>query len=89
MVHGSCAAGPAFPENVDFTVQRAMQVQGRVTERLMQIPGVVGTSIGMDGSRAVIQVYLETDDAGVRQQIPSQFEDVPSRIIVSGPIIAY
>jgi hypothetical protein len=90
MVSGSCGSAAASPETIDLALRHAIDVQERVTERMLAIPGVLGTAIGADESgRFVIRVYLEKDDAAVRSQIPARFEDVPSRPIISGQFVAY
>jgi hypothetical protein len=84
-----CRAAISSPENTDLYLQHAIDVQNRVTDRVMQIPGVVGTSIGADENGGyVVQIYLERDDASVRSRIPARFEDIPSRIVVSGKFVA-
>jgi hypothetical protein len=56
----------------------------------MQLPGVVGTAVGTDGrGRHVIQIYLENDHPTLRAQVPGRVEDLDTRVIVSGPLVAY
>lgn len=64
----------------------ALAAQTRHTAALMRIPGVVGTAVGLtpDG-RAAVRIFLSA--AGV-PGLPAALDDVPTRITVSGPIMA-
>jgi hypothetical protein len=65
---------------------RAMQVQNRHTERLMAIPGVVGTATGVDpAGQPVVKVFLER--RGIRG-IPARLEGLPVAAEVTGTFFA-
>jgi len=68
-------------------IQRVMQVQDRHTPDLMRIPGVVGTSTGInDAGDVVINVYLENElPAG---KIPAMIEGVAVQAQVTGKLVA-
>jgi hypothetical protein len=95
MVTGSCPSANAFEQAVpdaasDFAFQHAVDVQNRATPALLDVPGIVGTGISTDASgQRVIQVYLETDNPGLRGQVPDRLEDVATQIVVTGVIEAY
>lgn len=64
----------------------AMGVQERHTDRLLAIPGVLGTAVAADAlGRPIIKVYVERD--GVRG-IPGNLEGVTVVPQVTGPIVA-
>jgi hypothetical protein len=91
-VGGTCPAsiGSSTSGASDFALQHAIDVQQRANAQLLQISGVVGTAVGMNASgRPVVQVYIETDNPGVRGQIPAFVEDLDTRVIVSGTIEAF
>lgn len=65
----------------------AMVIQERHTERLLAIPGVVGTAVGLDGAgRAVIRVF--TAQPGVAG-LPDELEGLPVETRVTGMFIAF
>lgn len=68
-------------------IRRAIEVQERNTERLMDIPGVVGHGVGIssDGS-PVIKIFVER--AGI-PGIPEFLESIPTKVNVTGMVIAY
>ena len=64
----------------------ARAAQARHTEGLLQIPGVVGTAIGLDESgEAVVDVFLERPGIG---GIPASLDGVAARVHVTGKIYA-
>ena len=67
-------------------VAAAIAVQNRHTDRLLAIPGVVGTATGLrsDGSLAI---KVLTEAAGVAG-IPTDLEGVPVEVEVTGKIVA-
>jgi hypothetical protein len=64
----------------------ALAAQGRHTDRLLRIQGVVGTAVGI-GSNGKSEVQLFTKAAGVAG-LPSALDGVPVRVLVSGEIRA-
>lgn len=82
------AAGPT----IDFTkdnpgIKKAIEVQSRHSETLMEIPGIVGHGIGISSDgKPIIKIFVER--AGI-PDIPSVLEDIPTRIEVTGKVIAY
>jgi hypothetical protein len=77
----SSAAGGA--QGVDV----AIAAQERHTAALMRIPGVVGTSVGVNpAGQAVVQVYLV--DASVNG-LPDALDGVPVRRLVTGRLMAW
>jgi hypothetical protein len=64
------------------------QVLGRHTERLMALPGVVGTAEGLCGGRPCILVLVVRKTSELARAIPSKLEGVPVEIRETGPIRA-
>ena len=68
-------------------VRRVMEIQERSTDDLLDIPGVVGTAVGLDddGRLAVIVMTRSKDVAG----IPERLEDTPVVVRETGTIVAH
>ncbi len=67
-------------------LRRAMQVQERNTARLMALPGVVGTAVGLDAQgQPVVKVF--TTQAGVAG-LPANLDGLSVVVDVTGPFIA-
>lgn len=65
----------------------AMSAQNRATPGLLARSGVVGTGASADAAgRPVIVIY--TERPGV-PNLPAEIEGVPTRIVVSGKVVAY
>ena len=64
------------------------QVQGRLTNRVMEEPGVAGTMIGECEGQPCIVVLLEAESATLREKIPAEFEGYRVEIRVTGEIRA-
>jgi hypothetical protein len=65
------------------------QVLERHTDRLMSLPGVVGTAEGDCGGRPCILVLVEQTTPALQQAIPSELEGVPVEIRETGRIFGY
>jgi hypothetical protein len=64
----------------------ALAAQARYTERLLAVPGIVGTGVGLTASgRAAVKVF--TRAPGI-QGIPASLDGVPAEILVTGEIRA-
>lgn len=62
------------------------KVKERHSERLMNMPGVVGVGVERDESgQFVLALHVETDDPHVLGGLPRQVEGYPVKIIGSGP----
>lgn len=62
----------------------------RHDDDLLADPGVVGTGVSVDGAgRPVIEIYTLDDKAAARAKMPKMIEGVPTRIVVTGPFVAY
>ena len=76
---------PSAPGQMPPAVQAAMQVQNRHTDRLMAIPGVVGTATGLGPNGPAVIVLTEAPGiAG----IPPNLDGVPVIMKVTGEIRA-
>jgi len=82
------AANPAIGLTKDNPgIRTAIQVQNRNTERLMGIPGVVGHGVGISSNgEPVIKIFVAR--AGI-PGIPAALEGVPTKVEVTGMVIAY
>ena len=67
-------------------LSRVMAIQGRHTERLLAVPGVVGTATGV-GSDGRPVVLVLTRDVGV-VGLPPSLEGAPVEVLVTGEISA-
>ena len=71
-------------------LEHALQVRADHEAELFEIPGVLGTGIGADGSgNSVIRVYVENAAQSADHPIPADIEGLPVRIVVTGTIEAY
>lgn len=68
-------------------VVRASGALERARARLNDVPGVVGTAIGLDDGDVVIQVFVEAPRRAGDGAIPKHIEGVPVRVLVSGPFV--
>ena len=57
-------------------IARAMQVQERNAQRLLDVPGAIGHAVGI-GNSPVIQVLVEEITPGARAQLPAELEGIP------------
>lgn len=82
------AANPAIGLTKDNPgIRTAIEAQNRHTERLMGIPGVVGHGVGISSDgEPVIKIFVAR--AGI-PGIPSALEGVPTKVEVTGMVIAY
>ncbi len=60
------------------------EVKRRHEASLMKIRGVVGVGIGRKDGKDCIRVYVEKDSPKVLAALPSDLEDVPVEIVISG-----
>ena len=64
------------------------QVLGRHSERLMALPGVIGTAESECGGRPCILVLVVRRTPELELLIPSELEGIPVEIRETGPIRA-
>jgi hypothetical protein len=64
------------------------QVLERHSERLMSVPGVVGTAEGECAGKPCILVLVERMTPALRQAIPAELEGIPVEIQETGRIEA-
>lgn len=95
LLAAACGETPQLPTDSESPVEHvqtqngdvaaALVVHERHTPDLMDIEGVVGTGLAVDGNRPVIRVYtLHGSVAG----IPDHVDRVPVQRVVTGPIVA-
>ena len=58
--------------------------QGRLTELVMALPGVVGTAIGACGAKTCFKVYVAEMTPDVAEEIPARFEGYEVEIVRTG-----
>jgi hypothetical protein len=91
-VGGNCSAQPGGQE-VQLP-QQALDAASRILERnrhdLMSKPGVLGVGLGAleDNSAPAVVVYVDKTSQA-KPQLPDQVDNVPVRIIMTDPFIAY
>jgi hypothetical protein len=80
--------GPATdPALVLQGLRPAINVQERHTDRLMEIPGVIGTAVGYtEGGRAAIRLF--TTEPGI-EGLPVELDGFPVEVKVTGLVVAY
>ena len=98
VVWSACAdqpVGPSTPPAINAQVgragpeeiERAIAAQNRHTPRLMSIPGVVGTAVGLNAEgKAVVRVLLSRPDVA---GLPGFVDDVPVAQTVTGLLVAH
>src|SRR6185295_7925107 len=76
----------ATPRATPPGFEAALRAQQRHTARLLAMPGVVGTAVGLNpAGRAVVKVLTQQPDVG---GIPAALDDVPVALEVTGRIYA-
>lgn len=66
-------------------LERAIAAQEAHTDQLLNIPGVIGTAVGLESGRAVVEIL--TERPGVAG-LPGSLDSVPVAVQVTGKIIA-
>jgi hypothetical protein len=80
------ATGAAAELEHQRAVGRAARVLREYGPRWFELPDVVGHGIGLsDDRRPVIEVYLQRENSQARARIPAHVQNVPVRVIVTGP----
>jgi hypothetical protein len=78
------------PRSNSNTISHAMAVKNHHKDKIFQVDGVVGIGVGLDKKgQPAIEVYLKEDSGQSRARIPSVLEDVPVRVVVTGPFEAF
>jgi hypothetical protein len=68
-------------------IEKAIAAQNRHTPRLMSIPGVVGTAVGLNADgKAVVRVLLRRPDV---KGLPGFVDDIPVTQTVTGLLVAH
>jgi hypothetical protein len=87
--------GPSIPPSMEVQVgragpdeiERAIAAQNRHTPRLMSIPGVVGTAVGLNADgKAVVRVLLSRPDVA---GLPGFVDEIPVMQTVTGLLVAH
>ena len=94
---GTACTGPASPQSDAQAFQLPQQALDRANtvldqnrQDLMSRPGVLGVGLGAleDNSAPAVVVYVDKTGAA-KPQLPDQVDNVPVRIIMTDPFIAY
>jgi len=81
------SSAPAAGTALRLDLSHTMDVQNRATPNLLRIPGVIGSGTSVDEKgQPVVVVY--TDRPAVGGILP-QLEGVPTRVVMTGKVIAY
>jgi hypothetical protein len=68
-------------------ILKAKEVQGRYSEELMSIPGVVGHGIGLSSEgKPEIRIFVMRH--GI-PDIPAVLEGIPSKVVITGMVVAH
>ena len=76
----------AAPPDGPPGLQRAIEAQEAHTDRLLNIPGVVGTAVGF-GDDGLPAVKIYTEEVGVAG-LPKTLDDLPVEVVVTGRFYA-
>jgi hypothetical protein len=70
-------------------IERARAVQERHFDALFNLEDVVGHGISLsEDGEPVIEIYLRRENPRARRQIPPTLENTPTRVVVTGPVVA-
>lgn len=71
-------------------VARAVRIKAANEKALFAHEGVVGTGVSVDAAgRPVIEIYLDRERPATRAALPARVQDLPTRVVVTGPFEAY
>jgi hypothetical protein len=96
-VGANCTAGPASPQEDSQSFQLPQQALDRANtvldqnrQDLMSRPAVLGVGLGAleDNSAPALVIYVDKTSPA-KPQLPAQVDNVPVRIIMTDPFIAY
>ena len=71
-----------------MTTKNIEQVLGEQRDRIMAVPGVVGTGIGLCGDRPCIKVYASESAPTLAEKLPDSIDGYAINIEMTGPIRA-
>ena len=60
----------------------------KLTDRIIDLPGVAGVGVGSRLGKPCLKVYVETGEKSIRRKIPSSVLGFPVSVEKSGPIRA-
>ena len=85
------SAGSINPNRPDGAgLQSVIAVKRRNEAKLLELTGVVGVGVGLsETGEPVIEVYLDQERSRTRRRIPAVLEDAQTRVIVTGPFVAF
>jgi hypothetical protein len=82
-------AGSSNAATAKAALERARVVKAQHSDALMEIDDVVGHALGRnEKGEAVIEIYLAKENANSRTRIPASLENVPVRVVITGPFMA-
>lgn len=64
------------------------EAQARITKRVLALPGVNGTALGLERGEPCIKVYVSGDAAALRKRIPTSESGFPIVVEGTGPFKA-
>ena len=77
-----------YPKDRSLPPSSVTQVLARHTDRLMSLPGVIGTAEGECAGRPCILVLVERMTPSLRQAVPAELEGVRVEIRETGRVEA-
>ena len=86
---GSSGVSTSSPAPI-INLGRARDAKARHSKALLAIPSVVGHGVSLSkAGQPVIEIYLEQENATARARIPAVLDNVPVRVVVTGPFEAF
>lgn len=79
---------PETTQDTGMTTKNIEQVLGEQRDRIMAVPGVVGTGIGLCGDRPCIKVYASESAPTLAEKLPDSIDGYAINIEMTGPIRA-
>jgi hypothetical protein len=65
--------------------EEAVGIKDRHSDRLLDLPGVVGVGVAEDeGGEYALVVHVESDEPEVRGQLPDEIEGCPVKVVQTG-----
>lgn len=79
---------PETAQDAGMTTKDIEQVFREQRDRIMAVPGVVGTGIGLCGERPCIKVYASEPASALAEKLPDHLDGYAIDIEMTGPIRA-
>lgn len=88
VIVGMVQAAPETAQNTGMKMKNIDQVLHEQRDRIMAVPGVVGTGIGLCGDHPCIKVYTSKPASTFAEKLPGHLDGYAIEIEMTGPIRA-